>query len=745
VIFVGESPGAEEVKQGLSFVGPTGEFLKRIVRRVGIKSAVFENACMCYKNPKPSPEQYAACRARLHRVLKQLDPKVIVALGEFAMKALGLRGSPIKRNGEVENWEGYPVVISVHPAFVLRDTAQSARLQVTFSRIATMLESNLPASFCVRLKTRQDLRQTLARIKEARTLTAMDIETAQLEPSAGAVLCVALAWRDAQEREQVVWFGVSHRDEKILNEGDFAAFLRRAVKVVPEFVFQGAKFELSWFRRVFGVDVRALKFHDTMLRSWVIDENESHGLGHLGVAYGNLKPWWWHVGRPEEFATTPLTRLGRYCATDALACLRVFVAQESQLDSARRRLLTKILYPATLVLERMEEVGVQMDPAAARKALNQINNEIATLERRLGRWRPGVNWNSPKQVAEVIFGDLKLPVVEKTSTGRPSTRQRVLERLAGREKHIKLLADYKKQIAIRDNFLIPLLNRVDEQGRIHSNFNIGQVVTGRLSSSNPNMQNLPRKGIVRTIFRSRYRKGRLVKADYAQHELRVAAAESRDPQLTLIFKKGGDPHLATAAAIYNKHISQVTKEERQQAKRINFALVSGLSMKGLMNEFGFPLAKARQFYNRWFRLYSGIAARQKALRARLYREGIVTSLFGRIRHLPGAMSEDEERRAKAVNQALNFPIQAGGTDLVLAAMVEVDKALRGAGLKAELVLTVHDSLVVDCPAGEVRKVVRLVKQAMEGFDIGVPLKAEIEVGTTLAEEKQEFNDAYAGW
>ena len=400
-------------------------------------------------------------------------------------------------------------------------------------------------------------------------------------------------------------------------------------------------------------------------------------------------------------------------------------------------LLTDLELPLCPVLAEMEQVGVLVD----RKALHDFGvmldeqiklDELSIYDLAGSRF----NINSTQQLGKVLFEDLGLPPVKKTKTGY-STNAEVLEKLKGRHPIIDLILEYRQYAKLKSTYVDGLGKVIEEDGRIRTSFQNTVTATGRLSSSEPNLQNIP----VRTELGAKLRymftaaPGMLlVDADYSQIELRILAHMADDKAMQEAFLSGEDIHTATAAQVFGVDPEEVTHEMRRRAKAVNFGIVYGISAFSLSDDIGVSVGEAKEYMERYFATFPGIAKYQREVVEKAKEDGYVSTILGRRRWLPELKSSNYNLRSFGERVALNMPIQGTAADVIKLAMIRVRDALRAEGLKARLILQVHDELIVECPEEETERVRVLLTQEMENVvQYAVPLRADAKSGRTWGE------------
>jgi DNA polymerase-1 len=394
--------------------------------------------------------------------------------------------------------------------------------------------------------------------------------------------------------------------------------------------------------------------------------------------------------------------------------------------------------PTAEVLYEMERGGVLIDRDRLAAQSRELGVRIAELETRAqeAAGQP-FNLGSPKQIGEILFGKLGLPVVKKTASGAPSTDEEVLEKLAEDFPLPKMLLEHRGLSKLKSTYCDKLPAMADAHGRVHTHYGQAIAVTGRLSSSDPNLQNIP----IRTAEGRRIREAfiappahRIVSADYSQIELRIMAHISADPGLLDAFGKGEDIHRATASEVFGVPLDEVSSEQRRYAKVINFGLIYGMSAFGLASNLGIEREAAKTYMERYFMRYPGVARYMEQTRALARQQGYVETVFGRRLWLPEINSPNGPRRGAAERAAINAPMQGTAADLIKLAMIAVSKWIKADRLGTQLIMQVHDELVLEVPDDEVEIVRARVPALMSSVaDLQVPLLAEVGVGANWDE------------
>lgn len=403
------------------------------------------------------------------------------------------------------------------------------------------------------------------------------------------------------------------------------------------------------------------------------------------------------------------------------------------------KLYYEVELPLCQVLAEMERTGVLVDRKALAEFGMMLNEHIRADEAAIYTLAgEEFNINSTQQLGHILFDKLGLPPVKKTKTGY-STNVEVLEKLRGHHDIIELILEYRQYTKLKSTYVDGLTKVIEEDGRIRTSFQNTVTATGRLSSTEPNLQNIP----VRTELGAKLRymfvaapSNVLVDADYSQIELRLLSHIAEDKTMQEAFLSGMDVHTATAAQVFGVAPSDVTHEMRRRAKAVNFGIVYGISAFSLSEDIGVPVYEAKEYMERYFETFHGVREYMDRVVKRAKEDGYVATLMGRRRWLPELKSANHNLRSFGERVALNMPIQGTAADIIKLAMLRVDRAIKAEGLKAKLILQVHDELIVECPEAEAEQVKALLSREMEGaVNYAVPLKADAAIGRSWGEAK----------
>lgn len=587
----------------------------------------------------------------------------------------------------------------------------------------------------------EDAFVALLRAIERHTEFAFDLETTSLNPRLAEIVGVAIAV-DATEGFYIPLGhrGVGGEAPLQLGRDGVLAGLKPYLED-PRYKKIGQNLKYDWgVLYCHGVKPQGIGA-DTMVASYVLDPEGRHNLDTLAQKFLGYRVLTYEEvcgkGKTQiSFADVPLERATRYSAEDAWVALRLWHVLRDRLAAVPGLLqvFSEIDLPLVDVLCRMEQEGVHIDAEWLASLSEEFGRELAAIEARVGaHTSEPVNLNSPKQLGKLLFEDLKLPPQGKTKTGY-STDASVLEALAPLHEVPRLLLEYREISKLKGTYVDPLpLERDPKTGKIHAGFHQTVAATGRLSSADPNLQNIP----IRSERGRRIRRAFipsagnvLISADYSQIELRLLAHMSGDTELVASFQRDEDVHRRTAAEIFGIFPEVVDERQRGIAKAINFGLMYGKSAFGLSQELGIPRREAQDTIDRYFERYSGVKRFLDSLIEGARQNGYVMTLSGRRRPLPDISNRNHAMRAIAERMAMNSPIQGTAADLMKLAMIELDHQLTREGSGARLVIQVHDEVVLDCPQSEADAVTALTRSVMEGaMQLSVPLRVNTASGT----------------
>ncbi|HRI18358.1 MAG TPA: DNA polymerase I, partial [Burkholderiaceae bacterium] len=582
------------------------------------------------------------------------------------------------------------------------------------------------------------LQAWIARI-EAAPLTAIDTETDSLDAMRAQLVGISLSVAPGE----AAYIPLRHSYAGAPEQLDVAAVLARLKPWLEDAtrhkLGQNIKYDTHVFANA-GIAVRGY-LHDTLLESYVLEAHKPHGLESLalrhlnraGLSYEDLCGKGVHQ---IPFAQVDIERAARYSGEDSEMCLHVHrtLWPRIQAEPGLRFVYEQLEMPTAAVLARIERNGVLIDAQLLATQSRELAERMLALEAEAHALAgQPFNLGSPKQIGEILFGKLGLPVGRKTASGAPSTDEEVLEKLAADYPLPARLLEHRGLAKLKGTYTDKLPLMVNPAtGRVHTNYAQAVAVTGRLASNDPNLQNIP----IRTPEGRRVREAfvappghAILSADYSQIELRIMAHISGDEGLLRAFSEGVDVHRATASEVFGAPVDEVSSEQRRYAKVINFGLIYGMGAFGLASNLGIEQKAARDYIERYFARYPGVKRYMDDTRARAAERGFVETMFGRRIYLPEIQGGNGPRRAGAERQAINAPMQGTAADLIKLAMIAVQKALDDEGRATKMIMQVHDELVLEVPDAELDWARAAVPRIMAGVAaLKVPLLAEVGVG-----------------
>jgi DNA polymerase-1 len=583
----------------------------------------------------------------------------------------------------------------------------------------------------------------LARLATA-PITCIDTETTSLDPMQAKLVGISLSVAD----HEACYIPLAHRyagaPDQLPLEATLAKLRHWLESEHHKKVGQHLKYDAHVFAN-HGIRLAGIA-HDTLLQSYVLEAHRNHDMDSLAERHlGRRTLTYVEVcGKGANqicFDEVAIDRATAYAAEDAEVTYALHRALWPRIehDDRLRHVYEDIEIPTSKVLFDMERTGVLVDRERLQAQSHALGRRIGELEAQAHALAGQLfNLGSPKQIGEILFGKLALPVVKKTASGAPSTDEEVLEKLAQDYPLPKALMEHRALSKLKSTYCDKLPASINPgTGRVHTSYGQAIAVTGRLSSSDPNLQNIP----IRTPEGRRIREAfiapagsRIVSADYSQIELRIMAHISGDDGLLAAFNAGEDVHRATASEVFGVPVGEVTADQRRTAKVINFGLIYGMSAFGLASNLNIERDAARLYIDRYFTRYPGVARYMERTRAEAKRQGYVETVFGRRLWLPEINSPNGPRRAGAERAAINAPMQGTAADLIKLAMIAVHGWLRREQLKTRLVMQVHDELVFEVPEDELAAVTAQVPALMAGVaELKVALLAEVGVGANWDE------------
>jgi len=513
-------------------------------------------------------------------------------------------------------------------------------------------------------------------------------------------------------------------------------------------VAHNAKYDYILLKR-YGLDISPLTF-DTMLAEFIVDPS-SKNLGlknlsahHLGEEMTHIEELIGKGKKQISMADVAIESVANYAAADAENTFRLMPIMEKELDKVKgRKILDEIDMPLTPVLADMEMTGALIDIEFFASMSKELAKRLAEIEKEIyGHAGKPFNINSPQQLSDVLFNHLRLEPPDKgrkTATGFYSTSADVLEMMRDKHPILEWILENRELAKIKSTYVDALPAAINPQtGRVHTSYSQIGAVTGRLSSNNPNLQNIPIRSEIGRKVRNGFiaDKGNLLlSVDYSQVELRIVAHMAEDEAMLAAFRAGEDIHATTAAAIYDIPLEKVTKDMRSHSKAINFGLIYGMSAFGLTRSTNLTLAEAENFVKAYFQKFPGVKKYLDGIRRQAAEIGYVETLLGRRRYFPALQNKQNvQMKNREEREAINAPIQGTAADIMKIAMIKIPPALQAKGLKAKMLLQVHDELVLEVPKKEIDETAKVVQKTMaNAYPMSIPLETEARAGKSWGE------------
>ncbi|MDZ7722516.1 MAG: DNA polymerase I [candidate division KSB1 bacterium] len=575
---------------------------------------------------------------------------------------------------------------------------------------------------------------------------AFDTETTSSEPMRAELVGLSFSWKSGQ-----AWYLPVKGPDMLTEEEqplDIKLVLAKLKPILEDESItkcaHNAKYDIIvlWHS---GIYVRGLLF-DTMVANYLLNPSvRQHSLDALSLHYFDVKkiPIKTLIGAGKKEKTMdqiPIKQVSDYAGEDADMTWRLWELLKPKMQEMNlERLMTDIEVPLIYVLAKMEYNGVSLDLDYLRTMSKELQSELTSLEKRIYELA-GIefNINSPKQLGKILFEELELPVVRRTKTGY-STDVSVLEELAKSHDLPKSILDYRQLAKLKSTYVDALPKLIHPKtGKIHTSFNQTIAATGRLSSSNPNLQNIPIRTSVGRKIRNAFiplAKGHvLIDADYSQIELRIMAHLSGDETLIEAFRNDKDVHTRTAALIFDVEEQAVSADQRRKAKEVNFGIMYGMGAYGLANRLDISPEQANEFIKSYFANYPDVQRFMVDIVHKARENGFVTTLYDRRRYVPEIKSDNRRVRDFAERTAINTPIQGSAADLIKIAMIRIQKRLEAEQLQTLMIIQVHDELLFDCPESELKDIEPLIRQEMEdAISLNVPIRVDIGAGASWLE------------
>ncbi len=618
------------------------------------------------------------------------------------------------------------------------DLFSSAGEEVEIPTTSKNTLENVPHEYFM-ATSEQELQSLILELQRA-AIFSFDTETSDLEPHSAYLVGLSFS-----TKTHTGWYvPISSNFEEAQKQLEI--FKEIFLDTSKTLVAQNYKFDFKMMKK-YGMKIQN-KIFDTMLAHYVINADGKHGMDALSEKYLNYKPVSIEslIGpkgkNQNSMAHLPAESIKDYAAEDADVTLQLAEIFMPELErQGTTSVLENIEIPLIEVLADMEWEGIRVDKDFLNAYSVELGKELDIIEEKITELAgEKFNLDSPKQLGVILFEKLKITTeMKKTKTGQYSTGEDVLQRYLHTHEIVPLILDYRELRKLKSTYIDTLPNMINPiTGRVHTNFMQAVAATGRLSSNQPNLQNIPirtsRGKEIRKAFVARDENHVLVSADYSQVELRIIAALSGDKNMIEAFQQGEDIHKATASKVFNVPLEDVTKDMRSKAKAVNFGIIYGQGPFGLAQQLGISRTEAKNIIEAYYTQFAALKTYQHQAVEDCRTKGFVETVLGRRRFLPDISASNAISRSFAERNAVNAPIQGSAADVIKVAMVKIHSALKNANLKTRMVLQVHDELLFDTPKEEVDQVFKLVKHEMENaVKLVVPLEVEIQAGNNWLE------------
>lgn len=740
VMIIGDSPTLYEDESNHYYVGTASKFLIRELKDVGIniEACYFTKAVKCHHGGgKPTKDTIKRCKELLEYEIDYVKPKHILTLGSLPFEMLGGKGL-MKNRGKMTKYKDIPLLATVNPALVINQPGHMSEFRADLNYFSRMIDGwELPDDFTYKV-----VRDEMDMVEMLRALIATDAIAYDIE---------ATALDDTLPDSKLLMLGVATRSGCFVMpfEDKYKALINKMFKYPFEKVAHNAKFDNRWLRNR-GIEPEVT--YDTFLAAYVLNVNIPHGLKYLAKTYLGAADYDEGIEFKADLNEEEWEAMAKYCALDCYYTLKLYdvTKKELQDDGKLWNVFKYIVMPGERVLQKIENRGVYVNPEELANVKNLYEEERQRVDKEIedalpAKWKGTINLNSPLQLSELLYDDLKLPVIALTPTGGRSTGRSTLLRLVDKHPLPSLILERRKFEKALNGFLLPWEDYLKRDGRLHTTYKIAHTATGRLSAENPNLQQVPRDKNVRNLVGAP--KGKVfIEADYSQIELRAAAFIAGAETMKNAYRRGEDIHTKTAASIAHVRPEDVTKNQRTAAKAVNFGFLYGMWWKSFksyaFDSYGVVVTdeEAEHARTKYFETYPELLDWHQRQRREVIQNRAIRTLTGRIRHLPDIDSPDKELRGSAERQAINTPVQSFASDMCLLAMILIDKniELKYKG-RAHLVGQVHDAIMVEADEDIGRSVALMVKKCMESVPIvlekyfnvklDLPIVADVNMGS----------------
>lgn len=796
VAIVGEAPGANEARTGKLFSGEAGQLLDRLMAEVGLNrdDCYVMNAASCRppENRTPTKKEIKACKFWVDYQFSVIKPKYVLILGNTPLfSLLGLKGIRSLRGRPIEK-DGVFYLPTYHPAYILRDPTQENTFRADLASFKSIIDfKGVPKenSLNLRIVDSEEVFKEMLEDIENNSMVSYDIETTGLYPWApGAEITLfgvgtkKTQWSMPLEYPGGPWYGNKKKQKELLEELVTVASGARMCA-------HNAKFDSLWLLVKYGI--KWLADFDTMLAHYILDENSRHGLKELASVFLGAPNY--DIDKDQKQGNTPIPKLAHYHAHDLYYTRKLATLFEKKLkeDEALHKVFHDLLMPVARMFVDIEFNGVHIDLEKRKEVEIELHKRLTVSKAKMDKFAPELNWGSPKQVGEFLFGTLGLEPLDKTAGGANSTSESVLKRLAEMHEVPRELMKYREAKQQLSFFVEGWTEWLASTSYLHPGFKIHGTTTGRLSSSSPNLQQVPRDPFIRSQVTAP-EGWELIEADLSQIELRIAAELAQEKNMLQSFKVGVDVHWKTVMREFSRtgsnpelvlktgrillknntadyakcleavnkagpescvKIDKTWKEIRKKAKAVNFGFLFSMWWKKFIiyarDNYDVIVSEkeAQEARESFFDLYPAFTVWHRKQIQFVKRHGYVRSLVGRKRRLPAALGHKDTFESKeAQRMAINSPVQSYASDHNLMAALEMHESFHHSYFR--IIGTVHDSILMLVKKERVKEIIPKVKKIMShprlmdhfGINLSVPIEAEVSIGPWGAgkNEKEYF-------
>lgn len=746
ILVAGEAPGGTESNKKVPCQGLSGQLLRKLLREVGFddEKISYANVVCCHPPGNETPDKNAiiiCSKQFLFPVIRAMNFKLVILTGSVALNVFFPGKKIMEKKGSILVKDGITFLPVLHPAYCLRNVSSTIVLKNDLEKAKLFLDGNLYAKKKYKIVKDVEEIDFYKKIVLEKEIFSVDIETTGLDPLAkdAKIWTIAFGYKE----KEAICFPLEHPEsenvkvKELINDAVKEILVSKNAKI-----FHNCSFDLKFLKK-FGFEVNGV-IHDTMVMSYLLDENRSSN--SLKVLSSDFLDGY------DTFYSRNLQELGQYNCADADNTLRlfnIFVLEIAKFEKLYN-LYKFVLMPMCKVIADIELLGILVDTGYINKLSKRYTNKIESILDVIHTDFPdsiNVDLNSPKQLGVLLFDKLQYSSVKKTKTGQKSVDSEVLEKLVETgnsfAKYLLKLRNYEKLLS---TYVKNVPNMISFDGRLHGNFNICGTRTGRMSSSNPNLQNIPRNKDIKRMFVSRDGYN-IMNVDASQAELRVGCSIANEQEMIKAYNEGMDIHRLTASKCLNKKIEDVTDSDRQKAKGVNFGFLYGSSAEGFKRyteiEYGLNLSldECIGFRKLFFSTYPGFSLWYKKVEESLRKYGHVEYPDGRFARFPNVIGLKEIPQ-DILRKGINYQVQGGTSHIILYVMVKLVEYLKINNVLADIIVTVHDSIVVECKESSEEQVMGFI-ETISSVDVPkmfpwlkVPMLFDFAVGKNWGDLKK---------